>query len=223
MDNDIILNGIRMGDQIGGPYQLSKVLNESLTSCGGFSKKDLIQRYLKWWKGDAFDTGPTFASVFTHIDNGVDPEEAVKQVNILMNGNTAGCGPAHRIAPLAAFTNIPTSNLFDIAREEASITHFHPDAGNGSAIVVMLCRYLIEGKTWEEAKLLLSKNTYVNKSWQKVLNAEVKSDGYIFNVICSSIYFLDRENSLKNAIKFAGASNYCPIIVGVISNIIKFV
>ena len=212
-----------MGDKIGGPYQLSKILNESLTSCGGFSKKDLIQRYLKWWKGDAFDTGPTFASVFTHIDNGVDPEEAVKQVNILMNGNTAGCGPAHRIAPLAAFTNIPTSNLFDIAREEASITHFHPDAGNGSAIVVMLCRYLIEGKTWEEAKLLLSKNIYTNKSWQKVLNAEVKSDGYIFNMICSSIYFLDRENSLKNAIKFAGAPNYCPIIVGVISNIIKFV
>ena len=27
-----------------------------------------------------------------------------------------------------------------ITRQEAKITHFHEDAGNGSAIVVLLCR-----------------------------------------------------------------------------------
>jgi len=220
MDNNIILNGIRMGDKIGGPYQLSKILNESLTSCGGFNKKDLIRRYLKWWKGDAFDTGPTFASVFTHIENGVNPEEAVKQVNILMNGNTAGCGPAHRISPLAGFMDIPTNQLIGIAKEEATISHYHPDAGNGSAIVVMLCRYLLEGKTLKEAKMLIAENDLLKTSWENILNAKIKPDGYIFNVLCSALYFLDKDNSLENAIKFAGSANYCPVIVGLISKII---
>ena len=56
--------------------------------------------------------------------------------------NTAGCGPAHRCMPLAGFIKIPTNELIDLARQEAKITHYHEDAGNGSAIVVLLCRHL---------------------------------------------------------------------------------
>ena len=221
MFNDIILKGIKAGDQNGGPYELSKILNSSLITCNGFNKNDLIKRYLKWWKSKAFDTGPTFAGVFTHINNGMEPDKAVKKVHVSLNGNTAGCGPAHRISPLAGFVNIPTDQLINIAREEAKVTHFHPDAGNGSAIVVMLCRYLLEGKTWEESKLLVSESNLLKKTWQCVYNAEFKPDGYILNVLYSALYFLDKDNSLENAIKFSGSANYCAVIVGCISKLIK--
>ena len=43
-------------------------------------------------------------------------------MNKTLNGNTAGCGPAHRIAPLAAFKNIATNKLLEYARQEARIT-----------------------------------------------------------------------------------------------------
>lgn len=219
MFNNIILRGIREGDQNGGPHELSKILNSSLIACNGFNKNNLISKYLKWWKSKAIDTGPIFAGVFTHISNGIEPEKAVKKVDVSLNGNTAGCGPAHRVSPLAGFMNIPTDRLISIAKEEAKITHFHPDAGNGSAIVVMLCRYLLEGKTWEESKLLVSGNNLLKKPWQCINNAEIRPDGYIFNVLCSALHFLDNENSLENAKKFAGAANYCPVIVGLISKI----
>ena len=33
-----------------------------------FNKEDLCKKYLNWWKNGAFETGPTFASVFTKIE-----------------------------------------------------------------------------------------------------------------------------------------------------------
>ena len=72
MNNEIklILEGVKKGDQIGGPYELSKIFAKSLEDNDGFNKDDLTKRYLEWWKTAAFDTGPTYASVFNKIQKG---------------------------------------------------------------------------------------------------------------------------------------------------------
>ena len=77
----LILNGIKKGDQIGGPFELAKIFSESLISNNSFIEDDLRSRYLDWWRGDAFDTGPTYASVFNKINKGMDPKLAVKKVH----------------------------------------------------------------------------------------------------------------------------------------------
>ena len=46
----LILDGIEMGDQIGGPSELAKIFAESLKINNGFNEKDLTTRYLDWWK-----------------------------------------------------------------------------------------------------------------------------------------------------------------------------
>ena len=109
MNNEIklILEGVKKGDQIGGPYELSKILAKSLEANDGFDKDDLTKRYLEWWKADAFDTGPTYASVFTNILKGYDHEKAVLKTHQDFDENTAGCGPVYRCMPLAGFTKIP--------------------------------------------------------------------------------------------------------------------
>ena len=66
----LIFDGMRLGDKNGGPTELAKILSKSLIASDGFNKEDLISRYLEWWKTDAFDTGPTFASVFQKVLNG---------------------------------------------------------------------------------------------------------------------------------------------------------
>ena len=58
-------------------------------------------------------------------------DEAVLATHKQFDGNTAGCGPAHRASPLAGFDNIKTDKLIEVARDEAKITHYHEDAGNG--------------------------------------------------------------------------------------------
>ena len=62
---NLIIDGIKIGDQIGGPYKLAKIFSKSLKLNNGFNEDDLRLRYLDWWKSNAFDTGPTFASVFS--------------------------------------------------------------------------------------------------------------------------------------------------------------
>ena len=65
---NLIIEGIQIGDQIGGPTELAKILTDSLSANKRFDEQDLRQRYLNWWKSDAFDTGPTYANVFNKID-----------------------------------------------------------------------------------------------------------------------------------------------------------
>ena len=69
-------------------------------------------------------------------------------------------------------------------------THFDDDAGNGSAIVIMLCRYLLEGKSFDDAETLISNNKDLKESWTKLQNAKLKSDGYVYNVIFSALHFI---------------------------------
>ena len=213
--------GFQHGDKNGGPTELAKILSKSLIACNGFNPSDLVKRYYQWWNTDAFDTGPTFAMVFQKVSQGISIEDASIQVHKQLNGITAGCGPAHRIAPLAGFKDIPTNQLIDFARQEAKITHYHPDAGNCSAVMVLLCRYLIESHSWNDSKNLVSQNEELKSTWIKIQNANLNAGGYVLDVMHSAFHFLNTEDALEKSLKFAGPSNYCPVIVGIIQEIIN--
>ena len=114
MDNlTLVINSYKSGDKYGGPTELAKILTESLIFCNGFNKNDLVRRYYNWWNTDAFDTGLVFAKVFQKFSQGMSIKEASLQVNKALNGATAGCGPAHRIAPLAGFKNVVNAIIVD--------------------------------------------------------------------------------------------------------------
>ena len=213
--------GFQRGDKNGGPTELAKILSNSLEACNGFNQSDLVKRYYHWWNTDAFDTGPTFAMVFQKVSQGISIEDASIQVHKQLNGMTAGCGPAHRIAPLAGFKDIPTNQLIDLARQEARITHHHPDAGNCSAVMVLICRHLIEGNSWAVSKELVSQNKEMESTWINIQNAKLNKGGYVLDVMHSAFHFLNTEDALEKSLKFAGPANYCPVIVGVIQEIIN--
>jgi ADP-ribosylglycohydrolase len=214
---ETIITGIKRGDSLGGPTALAEILNGSLSDCRCLDVDDVARRYLSWWRDDAFDTGPTFALVFERVDGGQSVEEAVAEIDQLLDGQTAGCGPAQRVAPLAAYETIPTAKIATFARSEARITHQHPHAGDAAAIVVLLCRYLIEGYAWEDAKRKTSENE--PDVWTAVLGANLSSEGHALDTVRAAIHFLDGDEPLENSLAFAGDSNYCPVVVGAIENI----
>ena len=219
--NESILNGYLSGDKNGGPTELAKILSKSLINCNGFNQNDLVKRYYHWWITDAYDTGPTFAMVFQKVSQGIPIEDASIEVHKALNGKTTGCAPAHRIAPLAAFEKIPTNKLLDYAKQEAKITHYHPEAGNCSAVMALLCRFLLEGHSWTESKDLVSKYEGLQSTWRNIQNANLNNGGYVLDVMHTAFHFLDKEDCLNNSLSFAGPANYCPVIVGVINSIIK--
>ena len=217
-----ILDGIARGDQIGGPMTLARIVSESVTVCGGLDVADLTQRYLHWYQTDAFDTGPTFNLVFSRVADGVNSADAAKQVDLLLGGDTAGCGPAHRSGPIAACFEIFTSDLATVARREARITHYHPDAGSASAVVVLLCRYLLEGADWKGARARIAKDATVADAWRAIQGADLNPGGYALDVIHSALHFLDGEDALEKAFDFAGGENFCPVIVGLVEGAMTY-
>ena len=124
--------------------------------------------------------------------------------------------------PLISKQNIPTNELVYYARKEAQITHLHPDSGNSSAVMALICRYLLKGYSWEESKNLVSKNKNIQSTWIKIHDANLNDGGYVLDVMHSAFYFLDRENSLEESLKFSGSANYCSVIVGIIQEISNF-
>ena len=211
---EAILAGINRGDSIGGPAALAEIVSKSLSSCGYLDVDDLARCYLNWWRGDAFDTGPTFALVFQRVDTGISVEDAVEEVDRLLDGQTAGCGPAQRIGPLAACRAIPTTEIASAARTEARITHHHSHAGDAAAIVALLCRRLIEGCSWEIAKERVSDDE--PDTWSAIHAANISDGGYALDVVRTAISFLDGDKAISESQKFAGSQNYCPVVVGAI-------
>ena len=75
--------------------------------------------------------------------------------------------------------------------------------------VVLLCRHLIRGYSWEESKELVSKNYETKSTWEKIKNANLNNGGYVLDVMHSALYFLDRKDALNKSLKFLGSTNYC--------------
>jgi ADP-ribosyl-[dinitrogen reductase] hydrolase len=212
---NIVLNGIVEGDDIGGPTQISSLLSDSLSEQGNFDPNDIAAKYLNWWRNGAFDTGPTFGVVFSHVLEGMTQQDAVAAADKILLGQTAGCNPAHRIAPMAAFPFIKTIELPIIVRIEAQLTHHHPLAGETAAVCALLCRYMIEGNTWERSKELTS--NMEPGGWRTIYNAALSKDGFAPDVMHTAIHFLEQADPLKMSKAYAGPSNYAPVIVGALS------
>jgi ADP-ribosylglycohydrolase len=218
-----ILLGLLMGDRNGGPIQMALELASSLRRLGRFSLNDVRLRYLRWFLQEGTDTGPVSARVFELISFGVEPGDAVAQVDREFGGLTAGCNPAHRAAPLAMCSFIADDDLSVTAVQEAKLTHEHALAGDVSAAVVMLCRALVRGAAWSEALKIatIARQPATQAALSLPIRPMLKSGGFAPDVLRAGIFFVDRHSSfeaaLSEALRFAGPANYCPVLVGSIA------
>ena len=222
-DSNNVLTGLSRGDQHGGPTAMANVLAESLANRGGLDIDDLTGRYLDWWRKDGFDTGPVFHDVMVLLDQGTSHEKAAKIVDKNHQGLTAGCNPAHRIAPLSLMTSIPIEQLPKLAMQEARISHYHPLAGDVSAAVALLCRALLDSANYEKAKELAAADRLpeTREAILKPDNQPLSASGYSPETLRAAIHFIDRssctDEAINEAMLFAGEENYCPVLVGAIS------
>jgi ADP-ribosylglycohydrolase len=198
-------------------------LAESLSDRRQFDPRDILDRYLAWWRDGAFDTGPTTETVLGLIDGGMDNAAAVERVHEQTGGLTAGCNPAHRCAPLAMAYFLPDDELVGCALREARLTHFHPLAGDVAAAVTVLCRALIRGEPWCDA-LALGRAGRLPTTIPALDGNDprpLSPGGYSPEVLRAAVQFVARHDSFAHALSaslaFAGPANYCPVLVGAIA------
>ncbi|KAL6040080.1 ADP-ribosylglycohydrolase, variant 2 [Balamuthia mandrillaris] len=221
--------GLCAGDRNGGPVRMAVRLAESLVEKQTYDREDVIRRYHAWHKGPpydtekAFDTGLTFRSVFSAISTGKcsSVDEAAARLS-----QQAGCNAAHRSAPLAMAAFLSDSELWDICQQESTITHVHKLSVEGCFAIVFLCRRLVEGQTWEEAKtqlLSLSKDKEWSEESAQALSGQrsISTGGFMPDVLVTALHFVDESrdfaSALSKSLQYAGSANFCPVLVGALA------
>jgi ADP-ribosylglycohydrolase len=224
-DHPVIL-GLKAGDTIGGPTAIAAVLASSVLEAGGFDPELTADRYFDWWRAEGFDTGPVFALVMGARVEGVTTQKAVLHAHETLGAQSAGCSPAHRAPALAVTLDADISGLVEAVKADAALTHHDLLAGDVAAAVAVLCRVLMDGASWEEAKLVAADGRLSETA--AAFTAEDGSlptdGGYAPEVLAAAVYFLDKyppDVALAAAKSFAGGANYCPVLVGAVGGAMK--
>uniref|UniRef100_A0A7S3UY65 ADP-ribosylglycohydrolase n=1 Tax=Aplanochytrium stocchinoi TaxID=215587 RepID=A0A7S3UY65_9STRA len=192
---------------------------------------------------DAWDTGPTTRKLlcaFHHDEaqgvNLLGLEKNARDLDRILNGMTAGCNAMHRVLPMALAWFLRTDEeLYLAARQESRITHWSPISQLACAIATLICRKLIQGDSIHQAvqqtvHFIGKKKNLLGKEWMLLSESTGKAldgdcsigdldrGGFCPDVLKAAIFFAARGDSytqcINSAIKFAGASNYCPVLVG---------
>lgn len=220
-----VISGLQAGDRNGGPLVMARLLASSLEAQQGFDPEDILRRYLEWWRDDGFDTGQVAERVFDLVIAGMPNAAALAQVHRERSGHTAGCNPAHRIAPLATCPDVPDDQLAEVAQVEAALTHFDPLAGDVSAAVAVLIRLLVSDVPWRSAldEAAVGRMSKTQEALTSLYSGNLSPGGYAPDVLGAAVHFLDTQPDFKSALNesllFAGPANYCPVLVGAIGSV----
>jgi len=216
------LLGLAAGDRIGGPLQFALRLAESLIENAGFNRSDVFRRYLAWYRDGAFDTGTVANRVLSLARAGIPVDSAVAHVDRELEGHTAGCNPAHRVAPIAMALTIPDEAVAETALQEASLTHHHPLAGDAAAAVAVLCRALIRGASWDAALARAAEDRLpeIRLALEPSETHRLVPSGFAPETLQAAVHLVHHDSCFHDALaaslRFAGGANYAPVLVGAI-------
>jgi ADP-ribosyl-[dinitrogen reductase] hydrolase len=73
-----VLIGQAAGYRNGGTSRMTMRLAESLLDCGDFDVADILERYLRWWREGAIDTGPVRKRALALVVAGIPASEATQ-------------------------------------------------------------------------------------------------------------------------------------------------
>ena len=215
------LLGLAAGDRIGGPLQFALRLAESLIENAGFNRADVFRRYLAWYRDGAFDTGTVANRVLSLAHAGIPVDSAVAHVDRELEGHTAGCNPAHRVAPIAMALTIPDEAVAETALQEASLTH-HPLAGDAAAAVAVLCRALIRGASWETALARAAEGRLpeIRLALEPTETDRLVPSGFAPETLQAAVHLVSHASGFHDALaaslRFAGGANFAPVLMGAI-------
>jgi hypothetical protein len=225
-DDHPVIRGLAAGDTIGGPTAIAAILAASVIDTGRYDPLLTADRYRDWWRSDGFDTGPVFSLVMVARVKGATTEEAVLHAHETLGEQSAGCNPAHRAPALAVTLDTDLQGLVAAVKADAALTHHDPLAGDVAAAVAVLCRVLMEGALWEEAKAVAADGRLPETvaALTGVGDALPTAGGYAPEALRAAVCFLNKnpsDTALATAKTFAGGANYCPVLVGAVVGAMK--
>jgi len=201
---------------------LTFCLAESLVT--GYDLEDISTNFIKWkseayWsaRGSLFDIGMTTSKAITRLEKILDDNdlEELKRQKYYGDEYDNGNGSLMRIIPLLFYIEgKEIKEQFEIIWEVSALTHRHIRAAMSCLIYLKLAEKILEGEDkeiaykemrseilefWEEMDFSIDERKHFEKVIQQDIRQtkidDLKSGGYVIEVLESSIwFFLNREN-----------------------------
>ena len=212
----------RLKDMVGGgPFGLppggwtddtsmALALADSLAACGNLDCRDLMDRFVSWWRegeyshtGRCFDIGNTIRAALDRYERTGDP----------MAGSThprsAGNGSLMRLAPVALRFWNDRARLREAAAQQSRTTHGAEEAVDACCAFAVMLADAISGKPRPDvlAPKAFDGATRISEilggSWRKCARDEIQSSGYVVDTLKAAIWSVARTGNFRNAVLLA--------------------
>ena len=183
--------------------QMALALAESLVASGGFDADDLWARW-RAWAHAAKDVGVHTRQVLSHASH-VGAAERVFEQN---GGWAAGNGSVMRNTPVALWcAEDSLAALVELARQQATLTHFDPHNGYGAAIHGAMVRAGIRGEdVFDAVHVVLDMlPPAARERWAALLSPDWRPDltannGTVWTCLAEAVWAVRTSASFEEAI-----------------------
>ena len=208
----------------GGPFNLKPgewtddtsmalCLADSLIEKGGFSAKDQLERYVRWYdngymssNGRCFDIGNTTRKALERFKKDKSLYADLNDEHALGNGSIM------RLAPVPLFFYPSEKEIMISSAESSATTHAHVVCEDACALLGLIICRVLDGKSKDVALfgnidhkphgvlvsddiLHIAKGSYRNK-----LDSKIKGSGYVVESLEAALWCFWKTNSFKEAI-----------------------
>ena len=205
----------------GGPFGLppggwtddtsmALALADSLVSCGTLDCRDLMDRFVRWWRegeyshtGRCFDIGETTRAALKRYQETGDPT----------GGSTdpwsAGNGSLMRLAPVVLRFWTDRARLDWAAAHQSRTTHGAQEAVDACRALADMLADAISGRARPE---VLAPRVFegapkiseiLGGSWRQRARDEIRSSGYVVHTLEAAIWSVARTANFRNAVLLA--------------------
>ena len=189
---------------------MALALADSLAACGNLDCRDLMDRFVSWWRegeyshtGRCFDIGNTIRAALDRYERTGDP----------MAGSThprsAGNGSLMRLAPVALRFWNDRARLREAAAQQSRTTHGAEEAVDACCAFAVMLADAISGKPRPDvlAPKAFDGATRISEilggSWRKCARDEIQSSGYVVDTLKAAIWSVARTGNFRNAVLLA--------------------
>jgi ADP-ribosyl-[dinitrogen reductase] hydrolase len=188
---------------------LALCLADSLIACGGLDQRDLIERFVRWWReGENSPAGYC-------VDIGLTTREALQRFRRTDNPSagssgpkTAGNGSIMRLAPVVLRWHRQPDQAVAAARAQGVTTHRHPAAVEGC---VLLAEILIDAIVTGNKEMTLQPRhstepviaAVARGSWRGKDREAISSSGYVAHTLEAALWCVDRAGGFAEAVLLA--------------------
>lgn len=205
----------------GGPFRLQAgqwtddtsmalCLADSLLACGALDQRDLMQRFVKWWRdgensctGECFDIGGTTRDALARFEDDGDPLAGS------IDPYAAGNGSLMRLAPAAIFFSADQIAAENTARGQSATTHAAPAAMDACGYFSTLLIEAIEGARKEQIlrrrslALISEISAIADGSWERKGRDQIKSSGYVVHTLEAALWAVAQAEDFRSTVLLA--------------------